>query len=96
MKRLSDSTKAIISILLNFIPGKIGLASGIDALKDALFGHTSAPRWYTIKEYCTGGYEYYAWKRIHIEILVENIVYLSNGHLRRYYKNAYFKKNMEK
>lgn len=66
LRKLTDSTKTIISILLGFIPGKlgtlIGLATGIYSLKNDIFGHTPTPRWYTVKEYCTRGYEYYAWK----------------------------------
>lgn len=64
--KLSDASKEIISILLGLIPGGAGKIVGgileLNTLKDIIFRHDSAPRWYTVKEYCTRGYEYYAWK----------------------------------
>lgn len=49
--------------LIGFIPIVGNIANTAQLIKDILGnGEPAKKRWYTVKEYCTWGYEYYAWK----------------------------------
>lgn len=65
VRRLKGTTKDIIIGLLGFVPvvGPYVSAGGFAyTVYNDIFGKNPKNKWYTIKEYCTRGYEYYAWK----------------------------------
>lgn len=62
---MTESGKFILSTLLTLIPGVGPYVKGINFLRELYvinFGKRPKEKWYTVKIYCTKGYEYYAWK----------------------------------
>lgn len=65
VRRLTGTTKDIIIGLLGFVPvvGPYVSAGGLAyTVYNDIFGKSPRNKWYTVKVYCTRGYEYYAWK----------------------------------
>lgn len=65
LRRLDNATRDIILGLAGFIPvvGPYITAGSIGyTVYEDIFGKQTRNKWYTVKEYCTRGYEYYAWK----------------------------------
>lgn len=72
-KNLFQSVKDVLNgkialsifTLLTLIPGVGPYVEGINFLRELYvinFGKRPKEKWYTVKIYCTKGYEYYAWK----------------------------------
>lgn len=65
LRKLNNATRDIIIGLAGFIPVVGPYISGASlgyTIYNDIFGKNPKNKWYTVKEYCTRGYEYYAWK----------------------------------
>ncbi len=65
LRRLKGTTKDVIIGLLGFVPvvgPYVSVGGFAYSIYNDIFGRNPKNKWYTVKEYCTRGYEYYAWK----------------------------------